>query len=372
MKATLTLPLNRRIDIPGVPGVHRTIVGVVSARALVDDLLLDERGDRRLHLYDENVRDYLGTVGNEVNSAITATLQDDVHRRQFPVLNNGVTIVVRSLVDASPKHIVLRGPRVVNGCQTCNVLALNKELLTDDVLVNVRIIETDVPDVVGSIVRATNQQTAMTSDAFDARDGFQKEVEDFCASQPEGTEVYFERRIEQYGARARVISRRHLAQAYAAMWLDCPHVVGRYRGLIAGRNGAIFEKGQDPLYYYLAAAAYLNVGRLIQRGVPPQYRPARFQLLYALRLLAFGDQTVTLGGGELDRRSNVLLDVLWDLGRLRSVIEQLLPVIDRSLGSGVSLSDLGAEMRTAAFTERFRRALLESPAPEGERWEKAA
>src|SRR5262249_20745951 len=154
--ARLALPAARRVELPYIPGVKQAFVGVVRARELVDGVLLDEHKDRRLHLYDENLRDFLGTVRNPVNSEIEETLANGLRSSQFAVLNNGVTIVVRSLV-ASPTDILLRGPRVVNGCQTCNVLELNREKLADDVTVNVRVIESSDVEVVSAIVRATNR-----------------------------------------------------------------------------------------------------------------------------------------------------------------------------------------------------------------------
>jgi hypothetical protein len=54
------------------------------------------------------------------------------------------------------------------------------------------------------------------------------------------------------------------------MWMDSPEKVSRYHSLSAGKSGPIFGRDHDPLLYYLAASAYLNVGRLTGRGVAPQ------------------------------------------------------------------------------------------------------
>jgi hypothetical protein len=368
--ARLALPATRRVELFRIPGVKRAFIGVVPARDLVDGVLLDEQKDRRLHLYDENLRDFLGTVRNPVNVEIEQTLTDGTRSSQFAVLNNGVTIVTRGLV-ASPTDILLRGPRVVNGCQTCNVLALNRDKLTDDVMVNVRIIESADSEVLSSIVRATNRQTVINDDVLTARDDFQREVEDFCTSRPRGREVYFERRLQQYGTRPRVINRRHLVQSYAAMWMDIPDMVGRYVTLSAGKYGPVFEPGHDPMFYYLAAGAYLNVGRLLTHGLPPQYRPARFQLMHGLKLRWFGAGPVRLAADRLDAVCNQMLDVLWDPDQLQTSLESLLPAVDMSLDEG-GLSGLSAAVRTDLFTTRFRRAVLEPPSPERQRWPQVA
>jgi hypothetical protein len=363
LTARLALPSARRVEVPNGDGVKRVFLGAIRARDLIDGLLLDARGDRRAHLYDENLRDFLGTVRNSVNREIKDTLDDDILSSQFAVLNNGVTIVARGLV-ASPTDIVLRGPRIVNGCQTCNVLAAHPATLGDHVMVNVRIIETSDEDVVSAIVRATNRQTAIGDDVFSARDSFQREVEDYLTSRAEGRQIYYERRLQQYGSRPRVINRRHLIQSYAAMWMDIPERVSRYHGLATGKSGPIFADGQDPLQYYLAAAAYVQIGRLFGSGVPPQYRPARFHLMYGLKLASFGPGPVQFSGDRLDAACNVVLNVLWDTERLRNVVGALLPAIDRSLDPEVGLSGLTAAVRTEPFTSRFRRTVLELSAPD--------
>jgi hypothetical protein len=241
-------------------------------------------------------------------------------------------------------------------------------------MVNVRIIEPSDAEVVSAIVRATNRQTAINEDVLTARDDFQREVEDYCASRAEGRQIYFERRLHQYGAkpRSQTIGRRHLVQSYGAMFLEVPDSVGRYRSLSAGKSGVIFDSGHDPLFYYLAAAAYLSVSRLIGRGVPAQYRPARFHLLLGLKLLSFGAGAVQLAGERLDRVSDAMLDELWDPRRVATAVSQLLAAIDQSLDVGVGLGGLDAAVRTQDFTARFRKAVLELPPPEAHRVSEAA
>jgi hypothetical protein len=43
-------------------------------------------------------------------------------------MNNGITIVTRSMVQAGPR-LHVKDPQIVNGCQTCNVLLDNRDLL---------------------------------------------------------------------------------------------------------------------------------------------------------------------------------------------------------------------------------------------------
>lgn len=351
----------RRVDLPPMPGVKRSMIGVVSARELVDRVLLDEHGSRRPHLFDDNLRDFLGTVRNTVNREIQETLEDAAGRHRFAVLNNGITIVARAVVEVQDR-VLVRGPQVVNGCQTCNVLIANRAALSDDVWVNVRIIESSDEDVIDSIVRATNRQTALNENDLTARHPFQKHVEAYFATRPDGREIYFERRLAQHGSSkpaARVINRRHLIQAYAAMWLGAPHRVTRFRRLVQDHRAELFQVRQDPLLYYLSAVAHLQINRLFGRGLPAPYRPARFHLVHALKLISFGSGKPPGDEQTLTRASVPLLDVLWDLDRLRGIVSQLLPVIDAAAVPDGGLSALGTAAGTNEFTERFQRAVLE-------------
>jgi hypothetical protein len=349
------------VELPKMPGVERSMIGVVLARDLVEQVLLDKQGNRRPHILDENLRDFLGLVGNPVNAEIQKTLESPDGRGRFAILNNGVTIVAPDIV-ATQDRIRMRGAQVVNGGQTCNVLARNPHLL-DGVMVTVRVIESSNEDVVDTIIRATNRQTAFSADEMTAREPFQKHVELYGVTRPTGREVYFERRLRQYGSTkpaARVINRRHLVQAYAAMWLDVPHEVTRFRPLTRRYESELFHVRQDPLLYYFAAVAYLQIGRMLGRGVPSPYRPARFHLIHAMKLLAVGDGKAVNDEKALEQACEPLLDLLWDADRLRALlVERLLPLVDRALEPGATLADLNTAVRAVAFGQRLQRGVLE-------------
>ncbi len=356
------------VELPKMPGVDRSMIGVVSARDIVEHVLHDEQGSRRHHILEDNLRDFLGFVGVPVNAEIQKSLEDPDSRGRFAVLNNGITIVAPEVV-ATQERIRLRGAEIVNGGQTCNVLASNQHLL-DGVMVTVRVIQSSNEDVVDAIIRATNRQTALSEDEIKAREPFQKHVELYGVTRPAGREVYFERRRKQYGASpvARVINRRHLVQAYAAMWLDVPHQVTRFRPLTRQYESELFHVRQDPLAYYFAAVAYLQIGRLLGRGVPPQYRPARFHLIYAMKLLALGSGAPPRDEKAFEQACMPVLDLLWDTDRLRTLLsQQLLPLVDLAAReAGTTLAELSTAVRTEEFTKRFQRAVLELPGESGQ------
>jgi hypothetical protein len=81
--------------------------------------------------------------------------------------------------------------------------------------------------------------------------------------------------------------------------------------------------------------------------------------VHALKLVSFGSGQPPTDEETLARASVPLLDVLWDLDRLRGVVSRLLPAIDAALVPEGGLSALGAAVGTEEFTERFQTAVLE-------------
>ena len=350
-----------RVEMPRMHGVEKAFMGLLPATVLVDKVLTDN-GAPRPYLFHDNMRDFLG-VNGPVNKEIRDTLLDDNCRDQFAVLNNGITIVTRNMVVVGPQ-LHIKDPQIVNGCQTCNVLLAERDSLDGSVMVGVRIVESADEDVIDRIIRATNTQNALSRDDLRARDGFQRLLEDYFRSQPADRRVYYERRARQYSGipKSKIISRRHLTQAYAAMWLDEPHNVTSYQILLEEHQSELFHLNQDPLPYYVCAVGLYQLNLLLGRpggaGVPPTYRPARFHLLNGMKLRLLGP--ASLPGREEEARlaCGRMLDVLWHPGGAQQLVEGLLPAISAARTVG---GELASDARTEEFTNRFRDAVQALP-----------
>jgi hypothetical protein len=357
----VTFSLERRFELPAMPDIKRAIFGLIPAKVLIDEVLLDEKGDRRQYLFYENLRDYLGS--SDVNSGIRKTLLDQRQRQQFAVLNNGITIVTRDMVELG-NNLHLKDPQIVNGCQTCNILLAERAAIDSSVMVGVRIIESPNGDVTDSIIRATNTQNSLSPDDGRARDEVPRHVEDYFRSRPLDRRLYFERRARQFQGipKAKIVSRRHLTQAYAAMWFAEPHLVHSYQTLGAAHQADLFHPSDDPMPYYTCAAALYQLSWLFSRppgaGIPASYRPARFQLLYAIRLYLLGDVPMPKSEEDIQRACNQILDAVWDSARSRQLVEDLLPAISAARVHGI---ELARDVRTEGFTERMRTAVLSLP-----------
>lgn len=121
-------------------------------------------------LFEENIRQYLGTSKFKANREMNKTLNSE-DAVLFPFLNNGITIITEQInVPKSAQdgkyNLPVVNPQIVNGLQTSRVLydiyKSNKEKLKG-VFVNLRVYESKDPTLIEKITDATNTQTPITN-----------------------------------------------------------------------------------------------------------------------------------------------------------------------------------------------------------------
>ena len=352
----------KKISLPRIPGVQQALLGLLPARDLVRQVLTDPGGGIREPLFHENVRGFQGY--NDVNDKIRSTLRNENRKERFAVLNNGITIVTRELTVAGDE-IQVRDFQIVNGCQTCHVLFDEREHLTHDVQVSIRLVHTQDKDIIGGIVEATNLQTWVSEQELSAREDFHRELEELFAGQPTARRLYYERRSRQYSSlqdvpKTRIISMSQLARAYLATFLEEPDRVGRFKDVLEKRKDHLFRDDHHPIAYYAAAATYYRLESLIRSGrIPSDLSPARYHILSAVKLQVIGSGPLPSAPKKAKAMCDTLLDVIWDPpGSERRVLD-LVPALYRAIESerptGTSLSEM---VRTRRFAERVRQEVL--------------
>jgi len=353
----------KKVALARIPGVEQALLGTVSTRELVGKVLTDPGGNVRRTLFRENVRDFLGYV-NDANRQIRDTLRDAERHQRFPVLNNGITIVTRALTVVGDE-VYLHDFQIVNGCQTCYVLFDERDRLTDEIQVSLRIVHAVDEDLIDGIVAATNRQTAISEADLSAREDFHRDLEEYFEVQPAPRTLYYERRAKQYSARpdvqkTRVITRPQLTAAYASMFLDEPAAAGRIKELQDRRRSDLFQPGQAREAYYAAAAALYRLEALIRNEcVARTYRPARFHLLAAVRLALIGPGALPRSERKAAETCRRIADVVWDANAFERLVLDLLQPLD-----GVMKSERAdgvrddAMVRTQRFADRYRAQVL--------------
>ncbi|WP_250009042.1 AIPR family protein [Actinoplanes sp. M2I2] len=354
--ASARITLTRKVTVPPVPGVKQAFLALLPAKDLVNNLLTDDNGNMRRGIFEDNVRDFQ-QYDNRVNSEIRHTLESEIGRREFAVLNNGVTVVAQR-VDSSGDVFDIRDYQVVNGCQTCHVLFDQRAVLDDSVFVSLRLIQSSDDEVISRIVQATNQQTAVTEDDLAARTRFHRTLESYFAHQPLERRLFYERRAGMYTARTitktRIVTRSQLARSYAAMFINGMVGVGVYSQLRRSHGDLIFQENHDPLPYYVSAAAFYRIEWLFRnRRLPSTYGPLRFHLLSGIRLSLTGAQSPRDAKG-IHRVCKSIADLAWNSNAAENLIASFIPIV-HSVAGKVNITDVA---RDKAFGERFQRAIL--------------
>ncbi|WP_158647648.1 AIPR family protein [Actinoplanes sp. ATCC 53533] len=354
--ASARITLTRKVTMPPVPGVKQAFLALLPAQELVNNLLTDDNGNMRRGIFEDNVRDFQ-QYDNRVNSEIQHTLENEVGRREFAVLNNGVTVVAQR-VDSSGDVFDVRDYQIVNGCQTCHVLFDQRAVLDDSVFVSLRLIQSANEEVISRIVQATNQQTAVSEDDLAARTRFHRIIESYFAHQPVERRLYYERRAGMYTARTmtktRIVTRSQVARAYAAMFIDGMVGVGVYSQLRRSHGDLLFQENHDPLPYYAGAAAYYRLEWLFRnRRLPSTYGPLRFHLLTGIRLALTGSQVPRDTKG-LRKACKTIVDVVWNPEAAEDLVKSIIPSVHSAAGNG-NISDAAHDKR---FGESFQQAVL--------------
>jgi hypothetical protein len=254
------ISFQRHIALPPINGVKSTYLGVIKCKDFVS-LITKKDKDINKGVFLGNVRDFLGDK-NQVNAEIEKTLESIDEKDRFAILNNGVTIVAKK-VTPSGDTFELSQFQIVNGCQTSHVLFNNSNLLTEDMYLTVKLIETSDLDISGSIIATTNSQSQVTKEAFATIRPYHRRLEDFFKSlRDSGYMYYYERRPHQYDEldnikQKQIASAPVLIKSYISVVLEEPHKVHYYYGQLlyeynSNETNELFSESDHPGLYFLS------------------------------------------------------------------------------------------------------------------------
>lgn len=355
---TVEFSFGTKVLLPEIEGVTEAWFGVLPAKEYMN-LITDDSGNIRKPLFYDNVRDFQGN--NAVNQEIKQTLQDAEGRQRFAVLNNGVTVVARSLRVTGNKFVV-SDYQVVNGCQTSHVLFDARDKLGDEAFVPLKVISTGDEDIISAIITATNRQTQVTADDLYAMSAFQKRLEATYEAYPGKKKLYYERRSKQYAAvagveKVRIISKNLQVRAFGAMFLDEAHRAARYYSDLRAQVGTkIFADNHKLEPYYVSAYAYYKLEFLWRNNLlPVYYKPARYHLLMAVRHLMGEADMPALTANKVTSFANNIAEVLWSDDKALDAFKAAVEVIDTAVDGANLTRDI---VKTQGFTDAVKATAL--------------
>lgn len=346
-----------RVTAPDVPGVSQAYLGFLPVRELMK-IITEESGEIINSLFYSNPRDFQGY--NDVNDEIMGTLSSDA-KSQFVLMNNGITIIARDVRPTEDKFVI-EDFQIVNGCQTSNILFEHADKAVD-VTVPVRLIGTQDEIVINRIIRGTNRQTQVTEDQFFALQEFPKQLEEFFKSYPPQHKIYYERRSRQFERlqdieKTRIITQPNVIRAFAAMFLEEPHRTTRnYSALKAKVGTEIFNKSHKMEPYYTAAFALYKLEYLFRNGkLESKYKPARFHILLAARLLGNpAPLPKFMNSREMEDFCKSLQGVLWNASKCDELMLQSAEAVKKAVRGNFNRDSVRTDATTKNVIARCQR-----------------
>jgi len=365
-KVECEILFDKHTILPQIAGVTEAYLGILPCHEYLR-LITNEDGDIRRGLFYDNVRDFQGE--NPVNREIAETFDDPNSSGHFVLLNNGVTIVARSINKVGAKFRVTDF-QVVNGCQTSHVLFRNRDRVGPGVFLPIKLVVTDDPEVTNRVIRGTNRQTEVKVEAFESLTPFHRTLEEFYSSFGKETHkrLYYERRSRQYLSlpvpERAIVSLAMQCKAFLAMFLNEPHSTPRYYGeILTATRGRMFQEDHRPYPYYAAAYCLVRIEDLFrQKKLPFWCRKFRYHMLMLVRITAGGKEMPPMSSKTMDKYCEDICIVLWDDTKLLEHAKRAADNIDNALSTFTGDEMLAKRLRS--FTTHLVPSVAKRP--EGE------
>lgn len=356
---------DKRTTMPEFYGVTEAYTGIINVNEFFKLILTDDGNIIKSVFYD-NVRDYQGD--NPVNNEIAETLTSKEKRKRFPVLNNGVTIVARSIKKVGD-NFGIHNYQIVNGCQTCNVLASKRCTFDDEFYIPLKIIVTEQQDVINEIIIATNRQTAVTTEAFESLSPFHQTLEDFYCHKNKSSKVqlHYERRSKQYlydGISPHsIVSLASQTTNFVAMFLNQPQSTHRYYGeLLDSNRSRIYKDNHSPYPYYISSYANSVVQKYFLRNEASISKDFRYHILMLIRIEIVGEEVPSFSNEKINSLCDKIEKTLDNEIETKKLIKKCCDTIS---SNSIDFSGDKRELyRSRAFTDSI---LVTKPSrPEGD------
>lgn len=330
-KITKTFLMDKRITLPRIDGVKQAFVGIIRCTDFVS-ILTDSDGKMLTNIFEDNVRDFQGY--NSVNKEIKETINNVDDQNRFVLLNNGITVIAKT-VNVTGDMVEIFDYQIVNGCQTSYVLYDNFKQLTDNSCVVIKLLEIGDEKISDRVIFTTNRQTEVKAEAFTSTKPFHKNLQDLYDAIEQPCRLFYERRSKQYDLNDNV-TKKHIVTlamqvaSYLAVFLNEPHSTHRYYGeLLRAYENKIFLAGDAPEVYYIAAYLVFYIDEAIRKGsLPKKYKPYRYHLACAIKVLAVGSQVLFGQGRKQKKEFEVLHTLIQDEKKLDRLLKSASSCLD--------------------------------------------
>lgn len=329
----------KNVPFPEIEGAKQAYLGLIPFGEYLK-LITDEGGALIQGVFYDNVRGYLGE--NPVNSEIINTLQNKDSQVHFPILNNGITIVAKSL-NVSGEKFKLMDYQIVNGCQTSNVLYRCRNSVDNNMMIPVKIVHTESPELVNSVIRSTNRQTQVLDEAFESLKEFHKQLQEYYDTYKDSDRLYYERRTHEYDdrkelKRQNIITLPNQLKSFMSMFLGEPHSMMRYYGeLLKNNKDRLFQPDHKLIAYYTAAKTLHGVDRAMANSIVDmkKWKLYRYHILLIVQTIMSERKGVKAiprpNSREMERLCRIILDVVDNQTHFTAVLHIAEDILQKTL-----------------------------------------
>jgi hypothetical protein len=158
--------------------------------------------------------------------------------------------------------------------------------------------------------------------------------------------------------RGRIVTTETSLKTFAAMFCYEPHTSANcYKTLRAKVGTELYVKGHRLEPYYVATlAAYKLELQYRSQKIATEYKPARYHLLLAVRLLRDHKPLAAMNAKDTEKRCNAMIAVLSDQSKVDAIFLEAKTIVDK-----VSKGDLTRDnIITISTTENIIKLLENS------------
>lgn len=315
-------------------------------------------------VFYDNVRAFQGL--NQVNKSMTESLKSG-NIDLFTAMNNGITVIAKK-IKPTGHDLELTDYQIVNGCQTCNVLFMNRNLPgINNLRVSVKLIASEDKDIKDKIIVGNNSQTEVKREQLVSLLDSQRYIEDYYNAQNKYIKLYYERRSKQYKNDVakvpynKIITIPNQIMSFVSMFLEAPDKVSGYYGRIVEefeKNGKmVFAPETNPAFYYTCALASFRMTEMFAAGIlDRKYRKIKFHTLLAFRLMCENMSLPQLNSNKAQAYCEHLCDILCDDNRCEAGFKAAITLVNFALGRKPTDSDRMSEAFTLKMKELAARA----------------
>src|SRR5690606_13222315 len=339
---TVKIKFDRKLELDTIKDISGSYIGYLDFFNFIE-LVTDQNRQIRNNIFYENVRDFQG-LDNKVNTEINETLLSEELRDKFILLNNGITVVTKQLLPLQNNEYELGEFQIVNGCQTSNMLYLNRDRLKGnlDLFIPIKLIHTQNNEVISRIVKATNRQTPVPDEAFVALDKYHQNLQKFyeLASKELCEKIYYERRSREFQnsdnniQKYKIVNVHKQIRAFTAGFLNEPHTVASNHpyNILRSKGELLFDKSHLYESYFIASyILYFINSDIAKRIIIGNQIMLTYYIAMMMRILITGNISIThFNGKEMHKEYKLLLSTITKIEERKKIYSQLFKILNQA------------------------------------------